>query len=650
LNESWGTVHRRIGLGSLALVLATGALALAAAPASAAPARTLYVATTGNDGNEPANDCTVKTKPCKTIQHAVDEASAGDTVSIAAGTYAESVVITKAVTVTGATGGTTTVSGDQGGGGAVTFQIGGIDGPGPAVTLEHLNISHNAQAPGVWEHSGQVTISDSAVSDDVEFGVLADTGSLTVRDSTIDGNNGGGLIVSSAKATVSDSTVNDNVGTDGTPEGLDLAFGVAVLGPGSAAVTRSTISGNGLAGVYVFAGLVEASAAAAASPSASVTDSTIADSGVFGVANGPGGIATIDNSTISGSHGGGIYTQSSQTDITNSTISGTTKAPAEFPAPAGFTGGVVALPPGVGLPTVAGRSASREVFPAGRQLAIASGSAKVTTASRSAKTPSADAAPIGAPTIINLSGTIVAKQAGVPDCSGLIVDKGYNLSSDTANSCKFSSAEHSLSETDPKLAALADNGGATKTELPKKGSAAIDAIPAGKAGCVADAADQRGVARPQPTGGKCDIGAVELAAKAIVIHPSKLPHGTVGEKYDVTFTATGGQFPSYAWSLAPGSSLPAGLTLSSGGVLSGTPTKVGKSTFTVSVNDPVLKEYTLVIDAAAAPAGGASAPIAATGSPIGQLTTTGGLALLGGLLVLLAAGLIGRRPGRHRVG
>ena len=56
---------------------------------------------------------------------------------------------------------------------------------------------------------------------------------------------------------------------------------------------------------------------------------------------------------------------------------------------------------------------------------------------------------------------------------------------------------------DPKLDALADNGGPTWTMLPQSGSPVIDAI-----ACTnAPATDQRGVPRPQ--GVQCDIGAVE---------------------------------------------------------------------------------------------------------------------------------------------
>ena len=67
---------------------------------------------------------------------------------------------------------------------------------------------------------------------------------------------------------------------------------------------------------------------------------------------------------------------------------------------------------------------------------------------------------------------------------------------------------------------------------------------------------------------------------------SPLPGGTKGQHYSTTLAASGGT-PGYTWSLIPGSSLPAGLSLSSGGVISGTPTGNGTKTFTVEVRDSV---------------------------------------------------------------
>jgi hypothetical protein len=64
-----------------------------------------------------------------------------------------------------------------------------------------------------------------------------------------------------------------------------------------------------------------------------------------------------------------------------------------------------------------------------------------------------------------------------------------------------------------------------------------------------------------------------------------LPDGTMGQPYSQTFTATGGAFsPPFTWSL-PSGGLPSGLTLSSGGTISGTPTQTGTFDFTIQMTD-----------------------------------------------------------------
>jgi hypothetical protein len=69
-----------------------------------------------------------------------------------------------------------------------------------------------------------------------------------------------------------------------------------------------------------------------------------------------------------------------------------------------------------------------------------------------------------------------------------------------------------------------------------------------------------------------------------VITTSALPSATQGASYNATVTASGGT-PPYAWSVT-GGSLPPGLTLdSSTGVITGSPTSGGTSTFTVQVVD-----------------------------------------------------------------
>ena len=75
----------------------------------------------------------------------------------------------------------------------------------------------------------------------------------------------------------------------------------------------------------------------------------------------------------------------------------------------------------------------------------------------------------------------------------------------------------------------------------------------------------------------------------IVTGPSvtttSLPNGTVGSSYSQTLAASGGVPPYSNWTVS-GGSLPAGLSLNaSTGVISGTPSTVGASTFSVTVAD-----------------------------------------------------------------
>jgi len=65
-------------------------------------------------------------------------------------------------------------------------------------------------------------------------------------------------------------------------------------------------------------------------------------------------------------------------------------------------------------------------------------------------------------------------------------------------------------------------------------------------------------------------------ANPLVIAPPSGADGVVNAAYSVTLNASGG-IGSQTWSLASGSSLPTGLTLSSAGVISGTPTQVSST-------------------------------------------------------------------------
>ena len=122
------------------------------------------------------------------------------------------------------------------------------------------------------------------------------------------------------------------------------------------------------------------------------------------------------------------------------------------------------------------------------------------------------------------SGTLIAQNSivagnhdlagGSPDCAGTIISQGYDLLGDPAG-CTVSGSPTNLIGRDPLLGPLADNGGPTRTHVPQAASPAVDAAdPAtpGSGGTSCPDTDQRGVARPLPAGGRCDVGAVEGAA------------------------------------------------------------------------------------------------------------------------------------------
>ncbi|MGN7102218.1 putative Ig domain-containing protein [Ralstonia holmesii] len=74
-----------------------------------------------------------------------------------------------------------------------------------------------------------------------------------------------------------------------------------------------------------------------------------------------------------------------------------------------------------------------------------------------------------------------------------------------------------------------------------------------------------------------------VAAPTITLSPSALTNATVATAYSQTITASGGT-AAYTYAITSGA-LPTGLTLSSGGVLSGTPTAGGTFNFTVTTTD-----------------------------------------------------------------
>jgi len=111
---------------------------------------------------------------------------------------------------------------------------------------------------------------------------------------------------------------------------------------------------------------------------------------------------------------------------------------------------------------------------------------------------------------VTLKSTLLNANTG-SNCVGTVSSNGNNL--DSGTSCAFG-ATGDLSNVNPLLGALTDNGGQTATHALSSGSPAIDA--ADNTGCPAT--DQRRVVRPvdgdSDSVAVCDIGALETTAPA----------------------------------------------------------------------------------------------------------------------------------------
>ncbi|MFN7976205.1 MAG: Ig domain-containing protein [Acidobacteriota bacterium] len=118
---------------------------------------------------------------------------------------------------------------------------------------------------------------------------------------------------------------------------------------------------------------------------------------------------------------------------------------------------------------------------------------------------------------------------------------------------------------------------------------------------------------------------VTMSCPALTVNPTTLPHAVRGQAYNQTLSASGGTSPH---SFSSGS-LPPGLTLTSGGVLSGTPTTAGTTTFTAVATDAYgcqgNRSYTFVVDCPAITVNPPTLPNGTQGVAYGQtLTASGG--------------------------
>jgi len=309
-----------------------------------------------------------------------------------------------------------------------------------------------------FTHNEADPVDQNPANDDSYGGAIFSTGSLEIFSSQFSqssANTAGGAIESRGTLKLYASTFSDNTSfADG---------GALDVGAGSAVVTTTTFDGNEAETFQASPSPIGGGAiSVAAGATLALSASTLSNN-------------TLYCSTTNVPHclGGGIASKGNLT-IENSTIQGNNiQAMTETdPAVAAGDGiGVAAGATTVQWSTIAGNLDVDGHLP-GSGIAQTGGS-------------------------LSVADSIVADN-GTANCSGSITDAGGNLMHGDTSCAGFTSG-------DPKLGALADNGGPTKTMLPGAGSAAIDQIT-----CTLDL-DQRGITRPQ--GSKCDIGAVEVVVQ-----------------------------------------------------------------------------------------------------------------------------------------
>lgn len=260
----WSIVHkpRRFVL-ALVILLAFGA-----ASAASASAATRFVSPAGSD----TGNCTGS--PCQTIGYAVGQASAGDTIMVAAGTYAESVNVTKQLLLVGSDATIDATGHDNG----VL-----IVSPASAGTVLRGFTIQNATLEGILAiQTSNLTIANNTViNNDAGYyfptpppncGGFDDCGEavhlMSVANSVVGGNliqdNVGGILLTDELGPNHDNWLRDNSVLDNPVDcGITLASHyLSLAGPAPAAlggvynnhVLHNTSNGNGAAGIGVFAG------------------------------------------------------------------------------------------------------------------------------------------------------------------------------------------------------------------------------------------------------------------------------------------------------------------------------------------------------------------------------------------------------------
>jgi predicted outer membrane repeat protein len=471
--------HRNLRLTASALLLA--ALAFSFMPASAARAATVTV-TDQTDTTNAACVADGTTIPCS-LRDAVTyaNANAGTTISVPAGTYtltSGELALSADMTITGAGASSTFVQHQ----GNTSFRI--VHQTAGTATITGLTLRYGFAGGG--SNGGAVYAAGTALT----------LNSSTISNSGADFGGGGIYVNSGTTVTLNDCTVSNNQQQTGS----STDGGGGIRNNGTLNVNRSTFGGNSTAknGGAIYNNYQ--SGGAVTITNSTFSSNTSSGTGGGAIAQQGNGTMTITSSTFSSNtstgSGGALYNTNGVT-IANSTFSGN-----RANGGAGNGGGAIY---NAGGGTITNSTFSGNTAPNGSGGALYSISG-ITFVHTTFSGNTASAAPATNEFTANgltLKNSIVN---GACTASGSgVTSQDYNL---TSGSGCWTAKAHDLLSTNPNLGPLQDNGGPTFTMAIPRTSPAIEKIPSSGANCAAT--DQRGIVRPQPANGLCDIGAFEV--------------------------------------------------------------------------------------------------------------------------------------------
>lgn len=298
-------------------VLATHGRGMFTLPTSALGGQgtTYYVAPAGSN----SNTCLAATTPCATIGGALVKAHAGDTISIAAGTYPETLTIAKDVSLIGA-GPTQTIIDASYNGTAVAIPSGKVSISG--ITIRDGTGStacYSTTCAGGILNAGTLALSNSVLTNNsADYGGgIYNLGLLTASRVTFSGNSatfGGGAI---------DNAYNGGIFmSSSTLSGNTAGFGGAILENGALTLTGSRLTTNRATAGDGGGISIATSYNTTVSLSADVITSNTAPGGNGGGVSNAYGTLLLSGTTFASNHallGGGIYNTGMLT-LSNSTL------------------------------------------------------------------------------------------------------------------------------------------------------------------------------------------------------------------------------------------------------------------------------------------------------------------------------------------